>query len=135
MYRYHVLLTSALVGDEWSASRPCLFTPGGKNPRYLLDRMLCGPQRRSGRNEEVKILEPTGLELRPLGRPARRQSLYRLRYRSSSKILVSGPTQRTPPKIKLHGLSPPANYADRATAACRRSDCQLLRVKGDTWSA
>jgi hypothetical protein len=31
---------------------------------------------------------------------------------------------------KLHGLSPRANYTDRATAACRRSDCQLLRDKG-----
>jgi hypothetical protein len=31
---------------------------------------------------------------------------------------------------KLHGLSPRANYTDRATAACRRSDCQLLRIEG-----
>jgi hypothetical protein len=38
-------------------------------------------------------------------------------------------------KKKLHGLSPRANYPDRATAACRRSDCQLLRIKGATWSA
>jgi hypothetical protein len=38
-------------------------------------------------------------------------------------------------KKKLHGLSPRANYTDRATAACRRSDCQLLRIKGATWSA
>jgi hypothetical protein len=37
--------------------------------------------------------------------------------------------------IKLHGLSPRANYTDRATAACRRSDCQLLRIEGTTWSA
>jgi hypothetical protein len=36
---------------------------------------------------------------------------------------------------KLHGLSQRANYTDRATAACRRSDCQLLRIKGATWSA
>jgi hypothetical protein len=35
-------------------------------------------------------------------------------------------------KKKLHGLSPRANYTDRATAACRRSDCQLLRIKGAT---
>jgi hypothetical protein len=35
----------------------------------------------------------------------------------------------------LHGLSPRANYTDRATAACRRSDCQLLRIEGATWSA
>jgi hypothetical protein len=38
-------------------------------------------------------------------------------------------------KNKLHGLSPRANYTDRATAACRRSGCQLLRTKGATWSA
>jgi hypothetical protein len=38
-------------------------------------------------------------------------------------------------KKKLHGLSPRANYTDRATAACRRSDCQLLRIEGTTLSA
>jgi hypothetical protein len=38
-------------------------------------------------------------------------------------------------KKKLNGLSPRANYIDRATAACRRSDCQLLRIIGATWSA
>jgi hypothetical protein len=31
---------------------------------------------------------------------------------------------------KLHGLSPRANYTDRAIAACRRSDCQLFADKG-----
>jgi hypothetical protein len=31
-------------------------------------------------------------------------------------------------KTKLHGLSPRANYTDRATAACRR-------IEGATWSA
>jgi hypothetical protein len=30
---------------------------------------------------------------------------------------------------------PRANYTDRATAACRRSDCQLVRIEGATWSA
>jgi hypothetical protein len=38
-------------------------------------------------------------------------------------------------KKKLHCLSPRANYTDRATAACRRSDCQLLRIESATWSA
>jgi hypothetical protein len=38
-------------------------------------------------------------------------------------------------KKKLHGLSPRANYTDRATAACRRSDYQFLRIEGATWSA
>jgi hypothetical protein len=40
-----------------------------------------------------------------------------------------------PKKTKLHGLSPRANYTDRATAACRRSDFQLVRIEGATWSA
>jgi hypothetical protein len=30
----------------------------GKSPRYLMDRRLDGPQRRSGRYREVKILAP-----------------------------------------------------------------------------
>jgi hypothetical protein len=38
-------------------------------------------------------------------------------------------------KNKLHGLSPRANYTDQVTAACRRSDCQLLRIESATWSA
>jgi hypothetical protein len=38
-------------------------------------------------------------------------------------------------KKKLHGLSLRANYTDRATAACRRSDCQLLQIGDATWSA
>jgi hypothetical protein len=37
-------------------------------------------------------------------------------------------------KTKFHGLSPRANYTDRATAACRLSDCQLLRIEGAMWS-
>jgi hypothetical protein len=35
----------------------------------------------------------------------------------------------------LRGLSLQANYIGRATAACRRNYCQLLRTKGATWSA
>jgi hypothetical protein len=48
-----------------------------------------------------------------------------------------GPTRggcRANDKKKLHGLSPRANYTDRATAACLRSDCQLLRIESATWS-
>jgi hypothetical protein len=33
-------------------------------------------------------------------------------------------------KNLLHGLSPRANYTDRATAACRWSGYQLLRIEG-----
>jgi hypothetical protein len=31
--------------------------------------------------------------------------------------------------------SPQANYTDRATAAYRRSGCELLQIEGVTWSA
>jgi hypothetical protein len=37
--------------------------------------------------------------------------------------------KQTKKKTKLHGLSPRANYTHRATAACRRSDCQLLLIE------
>jgi len=42
----HALLTSALGGGEWSASRYGRLTPQGKIPRYSLDRrhgMVVGP--------------------------------------------------------------------------------------------
>jgi hypothetical protein len=55
----YIFLNSALVGSEWSASRPCRFIPG-ESPRYPLDRRLSGPQSRSGRRGEEKILDPTG---------------------------------------------------------------------------
>jgi hypothetical protein len=38
-------------------------------------------------------------------------------------------------KTKLRGLTPRAIYSDRATGACRRSQYQLLRLEGATWSA
>jgi hypothetical protein len=34
-----------------------------KNPRYPLDRRLVGTQSRSGRYGEIKILDPTGIQL------------------------------------------------------------------------
>jgi hypothetical protein len=57
-----VFLTSALAGDEWSASRPV-------SPRANLNDV-----------EKLKCLPLPGLELRLLGLPAGSQSLYRLRY-------------------------------------------------------
>jgi hypothetical protein len=51
----HIFLTSAIAGGEWSASRPCRFTP-----RYPLDTRLGGPKNRSDGHGEVKILERTG---------------------------------------------------------------------------
>jgi hypothetical protein len=59
--------------------------------------------------EKRKFLTSTGLELRPLGRPARGQSLYRLRYPGSNN------------NNKLRGYSPLANYTNRAIAAGQQS--------------
>jgi hypothetical protein len=70
-----VFLTSALLGGEWSASRPGRFTPGTHwiggwvGPRADLDDV-----------ERRKFLALPELKPRPLCRPARSQSLYRLRY-------------------------------------------------------
>jgi hypothetical protein len=48
------------------------------------------PQSRSGRCGEDKILTLPGLELRPLGRPVHRQSLYRLSYPGSHSAEYKG---------------------------------------------
>jgi hypothetical protein len=67
-------MTSALVRSDWSALRPGERAPDGHwtggcvGLRTGLDDV-----------ERRKILPLLGLELRPLGRPARSQSLYRLR--------------------------------------------------------
>jgi hypothetical protein len=47
-------------------------------------------RRRTGLDyvERRKILPLLGLELRPLGRPSRNQSLYRLRYPGSTNMFV-----------------------------------------------
>jgi hypothetical protein len=64
-------LTSALVGGEWSTSRPRRFTPGERPPgtHWIGGRV----DLRAGLDdvEKIKFLNLPGLELRPLGRPAR----------------------------------------------------------------
>jgi hypothetical protein len=77
------IFDSALVGGEWSASRLGRITPGKIVPRYKLYRKLGGPQSRSGRCGKEKNLPLPELELLLLGRPARSQSLNRLRYPGS----------------------------------------------------
>jgi hypothetical protein len=72
----HVFLTSALVGGEWSASRP--------GPLYHREKSWIGGWVGPGAGlddvERRKFLTLPGLEQRPLCRPARSQSLYRLSY-------------------------------------------------------
>jgi hypothetical protein len=76
----YIFLASALVGREWSASRPCRFIPGERAPRTNLIGGWVGPG--TGLNDMKKriILPLPGLESRPLCRPVGSQSLYRPRY-------------------------------------------------------
>jgi hypothetical protein len=70
----HVFLMSALVGSEWPASGPCRFTRG----THWIGRWL---ESRAGLDDRIQFLTLPGLELGPLGRLARSQSLHRLLYR------------------------------------------------------
>jgi hypothetical protein len=72
-------LTSALVGVEWSASRSDRFTPG---THWIGGRV--DPRAGTDDMEKRQFLTLPGLELRPLYRPARSRSLYRLSYPGSS---------------------------------------------------
>ena len=64
---------------EGSTARPDSTLPPGKT-RYPLYRRLGGPQVRSGQVRKISL--PTGI--RSPDRPARSQSLYRLRYPAHS---------------------------------------------------
>jgi hypothetical protein len=73
----HIFLTSALVGGEWSASRPAALSPGKEPPVPI------GQEAGLDDVEKRKFLTLPGLEPQTLGRPARSQSLYRLWYPGS----------------------------------------------------
>jgi hypothetical protein len=84
----HVFLTSALAGGEWSISRPCRFIPGESAPGTHWIGCWVDPRAGLDDLEKRKFLTtPPGLELRPLRRPARSQSLYRLRYPGSYRYV------------------------------------------------
>jgi hypothetical protein len=80
-----IFLISALVGGERSDSRPGQVYPWGKSPLYPSDRRLGGPQSRSGRRGEEKILDPTGTRI-PIPRSS---SAVASRYTDSRFYLIS----------------------------------------------
>jgi hypothetical protein len=71
-----IFLTSALVRGAWSATCPCRFTLGERPPVHI------GFNSRGGLDdvEKRKFWILAGLKIWSLGRPARSQSLYRIRY-------------------------------------------------------
>jgi hypothetical protein len=85
----YFLLTSALFGGEWSASRPSRFTPGERAPGTHWIGCWVDPRASLDDVEKRKLLFLPGLELQPLGRPARSQSLYRLSYPGSLAIIAT----------------------------------------------
>jgi hypothetical protein len=79
----HIFLTSALVGGEWSASRPCRFTPLRKAPGSHCIGSWVDSRVGLENVEKKKFFTLPGLQLLPLECPARSQSLYRLSYSGS----------------------------------------------------
>jgi hypothetical protein len=65
----------------------------------------------------------------------RRWTTARKCIRQTVKVLLCSSSSGVYSNNKLRDLSPRANYTGGATAACRRSECQLLRIEGATWSA
>jgi len=60
----HVFFTSALGGNEWSASSRLGRLPSGNDPPAALDRWMGGPQKWSGRGGKENEFHPLpGIEL------------------------------------------------------------------------
>jgi hypothetical protein len=74
------------LGTSWrAASHPGRFTPRQRAPGTHWIGGWVDPRSGLDAVEKRKFLFLSGLELRPFGRPAGSQSLYRLRYPSSPK--------------------------------------------------
>jgi hypothetical protein len=81
----HIFLTSSLAGGEWSSSRPGRSASGERAPGTHWNGGLVDPRFGLNDVEKRKFLTLPGLELRPLSRPGRSQSLYRLNYSGSCR--------------------------------------------------
>jgi hypothetical protein len=77
------------LGGNWSASRPGRFTPGERAPGTNRIGGSVDPRPGLDDVEKRNFLTLPALELRPLSRPARSQSLYRLSYPGSLGLYVT----------------------------------------------
>jgi hypothetical protein len=71
----HIFFTLVAAGGEWSASRPCRFTPGERAPDAHWIGGWVAPRAGLDDVEKRKFLTIPGLTLRPLGGPARSQTI------------------------------------------------------------
>jgi hypothetical protein len=69
--KVHIFLTSALAGGEWSASRLGRFTPGERAPGSHWIGGWVDPRAGLDDMSKRKFFTLPGLEIRPLGPPAR----------------------------------------------------------------
>jgi hypothetical protein len=76
-----LFLTSALAGGEWLA--PGRFTPEERAPDTHWIGGWVGPRAGLDDVDKRRFFTRSGIELRPLGLPARSQSLHRLGYPGS----------------------------------------------------
>jgi hypothetical protein len=83
IYRSTFVLSSAVAVGEWSASRPGLFTTGERAPGTHWIGGWVDPRTGPDDLEKRKFWPYRDSNTRPLSRPARSQSLYRLRYPAS----------------------------------------------------
>jgi hypothetical protein len=84
----HLFLTSALVGGNWSASLTSRFTLEERAPSTHWIGVWVFPRAGLYDVEKRKFLTLPGRELRPLGRRARSQLLYRLRYNVLLELVI-----------------------------------------------
>jgi hypothetical protein len=80
----HIFLASELFGSECLVLRPGRFTPG----THWIGGWV-GPIAGLDNVEKRKFLTLPGLELGPLGRPARSPSLYRLSHSGSCTYMAT----------------------------------------------
>jgi hypothetical protein len=59
----HIFLTTAVAGGEWSASRPCRFTPGERAPGIRWTGGWVSPRAGLDDVEKINFLNLPGLEL------------------------------------------------------------------------
>jgi hypothetical protein len=97
------------VEGKWSASRPCRFTPGEKAPGTHWIGGWVDPRVGLDDMENIKFLTLLGLELRPVRRPARSQSLYRLSYLDDATL------EMFPRRVKLRVNSSVTRYDPAVT--------------------
>jgi hypothetical protein len=120
-----VFLTSALVGGEWSASRPGRFTPGKRGPSTQCIGGCVGPRTGLDDLEKWKFLTLLGLELGLLIHPAHSLSLYWLCYPSSLRAEVK--------TINIHTALSPC-YSSKvliSRSVCIYVHCSLYCIPGN----